>query len=53
MTLSETEKKIAKEAGQRGGAYLDSIKKYDVRELTESQWLVFIQTVLFSDQVPF
>lgn len=53
MNHNETEKKIAKEAGQRGGAYLDSIKKYDVRELTESQWLVFIQTILFNDSIPF
>ena len=32
-------------AGQMGGEYLDSIKKYDLRYLTQDEWSVFTQVV--------
>lgn len=53
MQLNENEKAIAKACGFRGGQYLDSIKKYDVRELSTEEWDTFIQIVCYDSTVPF
>jgi hypothetical protein len=33
-------------AGQAGGEYLDSIRKFDLETLSGDEWMVFIQTII-------
>ncbi len=41
-------------AGNAGGAYLESIGKYDVTKLTKVEWDTFVETICAEfDFVPF
>ncbi len=40
------EEKALETAGERGGAYLDTIKKTDLADLTEGQWKTFLERVI-------
>lgn len=42
-----------KRAGRAGGEYLDSIGKVDLSQLTEEEWLTFIECVVTEWSIPF
>lgn len=43
--MEDTEKKAYLHGGSNGGEYLDSIKKYNMAELTTEEWLTFLECV--------
>lgn len=53
MDIQPHEKERCVRAGKAGGEYLDSIKKYDLRELSKAEWDQFIECVCMEWSVPF
>lgn len=46
--LTHFEQKSLSEAGSEAGAYLESIGKFDLSQLSEDQWMEFLTTILES-----
>ena len=47
-TLSAHELMALDEAGEVAGAYLESIDKFDLTQLSQTEWIEFLRTVLNS-----
>ncbi len=53
MDIQPHEIERCKRAGAAGGAYLDSIRKYDLKTLSQHEWDQFIQCVCMDFMIPF
>ena len=53
MDIQDHEKQRCVRAGKAGGAYLDSIQKYDLRALSQAEWNQFIECVCMDYCIPF
>ena len=47
------EQQAALEAGERGGKYLETINKFDLRTLTKDEWLTFVGLICREFQIRF
>jgi hypothetical protein len=46
MDWTKSEDAVLLEAGKNGGAYLESIDRFDLRTLSKDEWLQFLRSVV-------